>query len=95
MGVCAGIAENMNVDPNIVRAGFVVGTFVLPFAPLVYIALGIALPKGDAGGTKFEDPPATRGNINKASTVQFVYCRSCGAKNQATGKFCVNCGAEL
>ena len=41
-GVCAGLANYMNVDPLIVRAVFVVGTLV-GFGSFILIYLAIAL----------------------------------------------------
>ena len=41
-GVCAGIANSMNVDPMIVRLVFVAGT-ILGFGSFILIYLAIAL----------------------------------------------------
>ena len=41
-GVCAGLANWMNVDPMIVRAVFVVGT-IIGFGSFILIYLAIAL----------------------------------------------------
>ena len=41
-GVCAGLANYMNVDPLIVRAVFVVGT-IIGFGSFILIYLAIAL----------------------------------------------------
>jgi phage shock protein PspC (stress-responsive transcriptional regulator) len=46
-GVCGGIAEYFDIDPLLVRIGFVVAAF-MGFGVIVYIALWIALPKGGA-----------------------------------------------
>jgi phage shock protein C len=42
MGVCAGLARAMGVDPTIVRIGFVVATLVggWPWTVIAYVALG-------------------------------------------------------
>jgi phage shock protein C len=40
-GVCAGIANMTGLDATIIRIGFVLATFLLPF-PLTLIAYGIA-----------------------------------------------------
>lgn len=49
-GVCAGIAEFMDIDPTIVRAAYAVLSFACSCFPgvLLYIALAIAMP---AAGT--------------------------------------------
>lgn len=43
MGVCAGLANMLNVDPTIVRIGFVVATLLggWPWTVIAYVALGI------------------------------------------------------
>jgi phage shock protein C len=41
-GVCAGIADHLNIDPLFVRVGFVLGT-VFGFGSFVVIYLAIAL----------------------------------------------------
>jgi phage shock protein PspC (stress-responsive transcriptional regulator) len=47
-GVCGGIAEYFDIDPLLVRIGFVVAAF-MGFGVIAYIALWIALPKGALG----------------------------------------------
>jgi phage shock protein C len=49
-GVCGGIAEYFNIDPILVRVGFVVAAF-MGFGLLLYVVLWIVLPKGQPGGT--------------------------------------------
>jgi phage shock protein C len=48
-GVCGGIAEYFNIDPILVRVGFVVAAF-MGFGLLLYVVLWIVLPKGQPGG---------------------------------------------
>lgn len=45
-GVCAGLAEHLNVDPLLVRIGFIALLFVgvLP-ALILYVVLWIAVPE--------------------------------------------------
>ncbi|WP_298467894.1 PspC domain-containing protein [uncultured Erythrobacter sp.] len=41
-GVCGGIANYSNIDPMLVRVGFVVGAFVsLGTAALIYLAIAL------------------------------------------------------
>jgi len=41
-GVCGGIANYANIDPTLVRLGFVVGAFVsLGTAALIYLAIAL------------------------------------------------------
>ena len=45
MGVCQGIAEYFDVDPSLVRIGFVLSVLLLGFGIIFYIVLGIILPE--------------------------------------------------
>lgn len=46
-GVCGGLAEYLEVDPVLVRAGWVIGVLVgMPFFIVGYIVLAIAMPEG-------------------------------------------------
>ncbi len=54
-GVCGGIAEYFNVDPTLVRIGFVAGLFFTDgMIILAYLLLAFALPKGDSSLTTEE-----------------------------------------
>jgi phage shock protein C len=44
-GVAGGIAEYFDVDPTLVRVGFVVATLLGLAGPLAYVVLWIALPE--------------------------------------------------
>ena len=44
-GVCGGIAEYFNIDPTLVRLGFVALSFMLGGGVLVYILAAIIIPK--------------------------------------------------
>jgi len=50
-GVCSGIAEYFDLDPNLVRIGVFIGTVLTGFFPgaIVYVACAVILPsKGEA-----------------------------------------------
>ncbi len=48
-GVAGGVADYFNVDPVLVRAGFVVTTFCFfPFAIVGYVALAILMPSASS-----------------------------------------------
>jgi phage shock protein C len=52
MGVCAGLARALNVDPTIVRIAFVVGTLIggWPWTIVAYLVLAMAgKRKGERG----------------------------------------------
>ena len=54
-GVAGGVADYFNIDPVLVRAGFVVTTFCFfPFAVVGYVALAIMMPSG-ATATEYSD----------------------------------------
>jgi len=44
-GVAGGMAENLNLDPTIVRIGWVVLALVAPITPLVYFVLMFVIPE--------------------------------------------------
>lgn len=48
-GVCGGIAEFFDIDPTLVRAGYVILTFFSAAFPgfLLYIILCIIMPKSE------------------------------------------------
>jgi len=50
LGVCGGLAEYLDIDAVPVRLLFAVVTFFTGIFPglVVYLILGIAMPKGDA-----------------------------------------------
>ena len=60
MGVCAGLARAMGIDPTIVRIGFVVGTLVggWPWTVIAYVALGVF---GQPGGVRIRSRCRSRG----------------------------------
>lgn len=43
-GVCGGIAEYFNIDPTLVRLGFVALSFMLGGGLLVYIVAAVVIP---------------------------------------------------
>jgi phage shock protein C len=52
-GVCGGLAEYFNIDPLLVRVGFVIGALAGFGGVLLYVVLWIALPKEtDVGPTR-------------------------------------------
>ena len=46
-GVCAGLGEYLDVDPTLIRIGFVVATILGWFVavPVVYLIMWIAIPE--------------------------------------------------
>ena len=48
-GVCGGIAEYLNVDPTLVRLGFVLLVFVNGVGILLYLVIAIVTPRAPAG----------------------------------------------
>lgn len=44
-GVCAGIAEYMNLDPTIVRIVWILMVFFAGFGVLLYFILWLVIPK--------------------------------------------------
>ncbi len=52
-GVCAGIANYVNIDPNLVRLAFALLTLASFTGPVLYVALMLLLPAQSAQ----DDPP--------------------------------------
>ncbi|MBI3587167.1 MAG: PspC domain-containing protein [Ignavibacteriales bacterium] len=48
-GVAGGVAEYLNIDPVLVRIGFIVTTFMGGFGFLTYIIAWIVIPEGPVG----------------------------------------------
>ncbi|MBB6463006.1 PspC domain-containing protein [Flammeovirga kamogawensis] len=47
-GVCSGIAKYFNIDPTIIRLGFVVSFFFGLGSPgLIYLVMAFVMPKDD------------------------------------------------
>lgn len=44
-GVCAGLAEYLDLDPTIVRVAWVLMVFFAGFGVLLYVILWIVMPK--------------------------------------------------
>lgn len=57
-GVCGGIAEYMNVDPTLVRLGFVLLVFVNGVGILLYLVMAIVTPRAPAGVSSPTTPMA-------------------------------------
>lgn len=56
-GVLGGVGEYFNIDPTIIRIGFVVSIVVLNLAPLIplYILGALLIPKEDAKKNEKKD----------------------------------------
>jgi phage shock protein C len=63
-GVCGGIAEYFDLDPILVRVGFVAAA-VMGFGLILYIVLWIVLPKG-TGAVAVRGPSRMSGAIQIA-----------------------------
>lgn len=59
-GVAGGLAEHLNVDPILVRLGFVVATLFGGIGLLAYLVLAVALPENDGSGQPVDEGVGTR-----------------------------------
>lgn len=50
-GVCGGIAEYFNIDPTLVRLGFVAGSIIFGSGLLAYIVAAIIMPEAESAKT--------------------------------------------
>lgn len=53
-GVCGGLAQQFNIDANLLRVLFVVAAIFLQFGWLIYAALWLLLPYEDGGPSGFD-----------------------------------------
>ena len=60
-GVCAGLAEHLNVDPTLVRLAFVALGLVYGFGALIYLVMWIVIP--DENGQQLLSEDAVRANL--------------------------------
>ena len=44
-GVCGGLAEHLNIDPILIRIGFICSFLILGIGLIPYILLAIIIPK--------------------------------------------------
>lgn len=54
-GVCAGIADYLNLDPTVVRVLYVLMIFFAGFGILLYFILWLVMPKRRVSGHEFRD----------------------------------------
>lgn len=60
-GVCAGLAEHLNIDPTLVRLAFVALGLVYGFGVLIYLVMWIVIP--DESGQQLISEDAIRANL--------------------------------
>ena len=59
-GVAGGLAQHLNVDPILVRLGFVVATFFGGVGVLAYLVLAVAVPEDDGTGQPVDEGLGSR-----------------------------------
>jgi len=64
-GVCGGIAEYLNVDPTLIRLGFVLLTIASGSGILLYLIMAIIVPRAPAGAPH-PTTPSLQVNIGAA-----------------------------
>lgn len=106
-GVCAGLGDYLEIDPILIRAGFIAGAFFLfGTSILLYLGLSVALPDDEAekwGGTKYtyqdyenqlDEKQVIRRNDPLIATSLSV-CPNCDTVAKPKSKFCHKCGTML
>lgn len=63
-GVCGGLAQQFNIDANLLRILFVLGAIFLQFGWLIYVALWLLLPYEDGGPSGFDSLKEQFGSTN-------------------------------
>ncbi|MEM9051569.1 MAG: PspC domain-containing protein [Bacteroidota bacterium] len=73
-GVCGGLSAYLGWDPIILRAIFVLTTFVWGTGPLIYIILALIIPKAKTTAEKLQmkGEPVTVDNISKKVNESFT-----------------------
>ena len=64
-GVCGGLAQQFNIDANLLRVLFVLAAVFLQFGWLVYVALWLLLPADNNGRTGFDALKDQFGSTNR------------------------------
>ena len=89
MGVCAGLARSLNIDPTIVRIGFVVATLIggWPWTFVAYLVLGMAgqprrarATRGAAGFQSLEDKGGMRDLDRRLAEIDHHYVASANSR---------------
>lgn len=94
-GVCGGLGEYFNIDPNILRIALVVITvFTAGIGGVIAYGVAAAVIPKDNQLPGYRDPDRLSGGGN-APPADVQFCRHCGYKNPAKGKFCASCGQPL
>lgn len=88
LGVCAGIADSLDINANVVRIAFVIGSIFIWLPVIAYVIMGVALPKQSSLEAGPNIPSVGPGEDT-------IFCRNCGTSNDAKAKFCRSCGAPL
>ena len=69
-GVAGGIAEYLNIDPVLVRIGFIVTTFAGGFGFFMYIIAWIVIPEGPIGEPMQTPTDSTPGTTSPQQEVR-------------------------
>ena len=75
-GICAGIGEYFEVDPNLIRVLWIIFSFAGGAGVLAYIAAYFIVPERPV-------PLKICSNCGKRNEVSSEYCRYCGKKLDA------------
>ena len=93
MGVCGGIADYTGLDPIIVRILAVIGLFSsFGTIILVYLALGIFLPKPNRQHRKRHGKDIQNEVLKDLTTIS---CPRCQESNSKQRNYCKECGEAL
>jgi phage shock protein PspC (stress-responsive transcriptional regulator) len=98
-GVSATLAEYLEVNPALIRLGFVVGVFISWTTILIYAALAFIIPSVSKPDTK-ELPLESDWIWDEDEEKEPAYydlklCESCTTALKPNAKFCHNCGEPV
>lgn len=72
-GVCGGIGEYLSIDPNIIRALFVIFTFTNGFGFIAYIVAMLLIPQAPPGYVSTStEAPFSFGEYSNKSTIGLI-----------------------
>lgn len=79
-GVCGGLADYLNVDPVLVRLGFVLLTFASGVGLVAYVAMAVLLPSEISVGSSVSWPPHGDSNGKAPTTSSLAERRDSGPR---------------
>lgn len=99
-GVSATLGEYLDINPAIIRLGFVAGVFISWTTILIYAALAFIIPSvSKANGKELSGEEASDwiwdDEEQEPSFVDLQLCENCDTALKPNAKFCHSCGVPV